>query len=404
MSGEVRVTIAQGWYEDPSDAAHFRWWDGLAWTQHLQPKQAQPAPTPVPVLTVAAPAAVVEAPVYVATAALAAVSNAPVARFPWETDAASGATLVATVAAPVAPVMKAVPAEPVAPIAPIAPIETVQAAPQLRVPTRTGPDLRTRVPAQALLERLADLQAIGGFALDIDYTKVRIGDDARSWYLGALGERRVGKLLTQLGPEWAVLNSVPVGSSTSDIDHIVIGPGGVFTINTKNHSGATVWVRGRGLMVNGQKQRYLAHTTHEAERAAKKLSQATGIRVPVTGVLAFVGLKKLDIREAPHAEGIGIALWHERELVKRLTNSPRVLDQQQVQAIVDVANNPHVWHVRPRPQRDVSALERDFEVLEQGVRHQDRIVARRKVLGGTIIPVGLLAAAFGAWALWSSTR
>jgi hypothetical protein len=260
------------------------------------------------------------------------------------------------------------------------------------------------VPAQALLERLADLQAIGGFALDIDYHKVRISDDARSWYLGALGERRVGKLLQQLGSEWTVLNSVPVGSSTSDIDHIVIGPGGVFTMNTKNHSGATVWVRGHGLMVNGQKQRYLAHTTHEAQRAAKKLSQATGIRVPVTGVLAFVGLKKLDIREAPHAEGVGIALWHERELVKRLTNSPRVLDQQQLQAIVAVANNPHVWHVRPRPQRDVSALERDFEVLERGVRHQDRIVARRKVIAGTIIPVGLAAVAFGLVALWLSSH
>jgi hypothetical protein len=398
MSGEVRVTIAQGWYEDPSDAAHFRWWDGLAWTQHLQPRQAEPAPTASSVMTVAAPAVVVEAPAYVTSAAPAAAASAPVARFPWEMAAASGAAAVATVIAPVVPVRQVAQAQRVAPV------ETVRAAAQLQVPTRTGPDLRTRVPAQALLERLADLQAIGGFALDIDYHKVRISDDARSWYLGALGERRVGKLLQQLGSEWTVLNSVPVGSSTSDIDHIVIGPGGVFTINTKNHSGATVWVRGHGLMVNGQKQRYLAHTTHEAQRAAKKLSQATGIRVPVTGVLAFVGLKKLDIREAPHAEGVGIALWHERELVKRLTNSPRVLDQQQLQAIVAVANNPHVWHVRPRPQRDVSALERDFEVLERGVRHQDRIVARRKVLAGTIIPVGLAAVAFGLVALWLSSH
>ena len=350
-------------------------------------------------MTVAAPAAVVvEAPAYVATVAPAAVESAPIARFPWEADAASGATVVATVAAPAVPVMQ------VAPVEYVAPVETVRAAPQLQVPTRTGPDLRTRVPAQALLERLADLQAIGGFALDIDYTKVRISDDARSWYLGALGERRVGQLLKQLGPEWTVLHSVPVGSSTSDIDHIVIGPGGVFTINAKNHSGATVSADAHGLLVNGQKQRCLPNTMNEAERAATRLSRGTGIRVPVTGVLAFVGVKKIDIREEPRAEGVGIALWSENELVKRIANSPRVLDQQQVQAIVAVANNPHLWHVRPRPQRDVSALERDFEVLEQGVRHQDRRAARAEGAGRHPHSRRGARGGFGVWTLWSSTQ
>ncbi|MBG6212216.1 hypothetical protein RCH23_000129 [Cryobacterium sp. CAN_C3] len=44
-------------------------------------------------------------------------------------------------------------------------------------------------------------------------------------------------MLSKLGPEWTVLHAVPVGSGSSDIDHVVIGPAGVFTINTKNHTG-----------------------------------------------------------------------------------------------------------------------------------------------------------------------
>ena len=54
-------------------------------------------------------------------------------------------------------------------------------------------------------------------------------------------------MLAQLGPEWTVLHSVPVGRGKSDIDHIAIGPPGVFTINTKFSPGKDVWVAGRGM-------------------------------------------------------------------------------------------------------------------------------------------------------------
>lgn len=62
------------------------------------------------------------------------------------------------------------------------------------------------------------------------------------WYKGALGEIAVGRLLERLGAEWTVLHAVPVGTGASDIDHILIGPAGVFTLNTKNHTDQAVWV------------------------------------------------------------------------------------------------------------------------------------------------------------------
>ena len=73
----------------------------------------------------------------------------------------------------------------------------------------------------------------------------------------------------------------PVGKGDSDIDHVVIGPGGVFTINTKNHSGQKVWVAGRIFLVNGQKQPHLRNAGHEAQRASRLLSAAAGFRVDV---------------------------------------------------------------------------------------------------------------------------
>lgn len=106
-----------------------------------------------------------------------------------------------------------------------------------------------------------------------------------------LGEIAVGQILGRLAPEWTVLHAVPVGAGVSDIDHVLIGPAGVFTLNTKNHAGKTVWVADRAVMIDGHKQHYLSHSRHEAARAEKRLSAAVGEPALVTPVLVifFVG-------------------------------------------------------------------------------------------------------------------
>ncbi|MGJ9403557.1 nuclease-related domain-containing protein [Arthrobacter sp. KK5.5] len=63
-----------------------------------------------------------------------------------------------------------------------------------------------------------------------------LGPDNRPWYQVAFAEIRTGHILASLAPEWAVLHAVPVGAGTADIDHVLIGPAGVFTLNTKDHN------------------------------------------------------------------------------------------------------------------------------------------------------------------------
>jgi len=54
---------------------------------------------------------------------------------------------------------------------------------------------------------------------------------------GAAGEERVGGILEQLAVqgEWQVIHDVTLGHG--NVDHILIGPGGVFTVETKSHPG-----------------------------------------------------------------------------------------------------------------------------------------------------------------------
>lgn len=61
-------------------------------------------------------------------------------------------------------------------------------------------------------------------------------DEANRWLRGAEGERAVGAVCAELEADgWHAIHDVSLGRG--NIDHILIGPGGIFTIETKSHSG-----------------------------------------------------------------------------------------------------------------------------------------------------------------------
>jgi len=66
-----------------------------------------------------------------------------------------------------------------------------------------------------------------------------------NWAGGALGERWTGKQLRRLPREWVVLHDRWLGRS--NLDHLVIGPGGVFALDSKNWPGR-VTVSGDGVL------------------------------------------------------------------------------------------------------------------------------------------------------------
>jgi hypothetical protein len=59
---------------------------------------------------------------------------------------------------------------------------------------------------------------------------------AERWLRGAEGERAVGAVLAQLEDVgWKALHDISLGRG--NVDHVLIGPGGIFTIETKSHPG-----------------------------------------------------------------------------------------------------------------------------------------------------------------------
>jgi hypothetical protein len=60
----------------------------------------------------------------------------------------------------------------------------------------------------------------------------------RAWRPGAAGERRTARLLAPLERRgWAVLHDLAIPGTQANIDHVVIGPGGVLVIDSKQYRG-----------------------------------------------------------------------------------------------------------------------------------------------------------------------
>jgi hypothetical protein len=188
--------------------------------------------------------------------------------------------------------------------------------------------------------------------------------DAESWYLGALGEIGVGRLLAQLGPEWLVLHSVPFGSAETDIDHLVVGPRGIFTLNTKNHHRASIWVVDSHMRVDNFPNRHLQASMGEAGRVAERLKRKTGAAHVVTPVLVMVSPSSInDKRDRLNRRP---AVIPDSQLIRWLQQHPTTATADEVQLLKLVAEEPDTWHVDPHAAESLRVMHR-FERLHASV-------------------------------------
>lgn len=202
-------------------------------------------------------------------------------------------------------------------------------------------DLRERPAAYEVirecLARQSQLPPRSALAKLFGFSPIR--DDDAGWYTGALGEQAVARQLARLGPEWTVLHAIPVGAGDSDIDHLLIGPPGVFSLNTKRHKGKKIWIADHRILVAGQKVDHLRNTRFEASRASKLLSRALGHTVQVTGALVFVATEQITMRAHP----ADVLILTEGSLVRSFKKLKPRLQLDEVAAIANVAVRGSTW-------------------------------------------------------------
>jgi hypothetical protein len=160
----------------------------------------------------------------------------------------------------------------------------------------------------------------------------------RAWSRGAAGEETVAGQLWKLGEGWRVIHSVPVGRRDTDIDHVVIGPAGVFTLNTKNHLGKRVTIYDKTIYVNGQQQPYLAKSRAEGKRASKLLSTACNFQVTAKPVLVIMAGELVFKNRPPDVFVVG-----RKKVSSWFSGLPAQLTTADIETIYAAARRRSTW-------------------------------------------------------------
>lgn len=199
-------------------------------------------------------------------------------------------------------------------------------------------------------DHLDDSAAVPGRHLapllpDRDLAANRPGTESTLRVLPRLGrgDESVARKLTKLGGAWRILHTVPVGHNDTEVDHLLIGPGGVFTVTIVRASDASVWISGDSVTINGQYQPVVRNGRFEARRAGRLLSAATSREVTGHSLVAFVGTAKgaLHVEEQPR-DG-AVVLLAVADLVGYLNGLPEELESAEIDAVYAAARHLSTW-------------------------------------------------------------
>ncbi len=151
-----------------------------------------------------------------------------------------------------------------------------------------------------------------------------------AWSAGAAGEERVADALLgleQLG--WVIMHDVAwPGRPRANLDHVLIGPGGVLIVDTKNWSGTVTVDTTRGLRCNGYRKAKEVTALEAARQAVLPLVPSLDPDV-VAGIICLAAQDQEPVRLNGGTVVVGRA-----QLRQHLLDLPPVLAAQ---GVVDVA-------------------------------------------------------------------
>jgi Nuclease-related domain len=131
---------------------------------------------------------------------------------------------------------------------------------------------------------------------------------------GAKGEEQVGGLLDGLaGAEWRVMHDVSFGHG--NVDHVLVGPAGVFTVETKSHPGPV-----RVGQVHGR-------TLSQAQAQRRAIERVTGVNVEPLLVFSHAWVDR------PMARRKGVRVLPARMLSGYLARGGATLSQEEIDRV-----------------------------------------------------------------------
>jgi Nuclease-related domain len=150
---------------------------------------------------------------------------------------------------------------------------------------------------------------------------------------GATGEEQVGGLLEVLSERgWRVIHDASLGRG--NVDHILIGPPGIFTIETKSHPGPVTVTR-----VHGE-------TLRQAQAQRRAIEHVSGLEVEPLIVFSRAWVDR------PMARRKGVRVVPARMLLGHLAKLPETLSDEEIDHAHELIAQALLEHAaRARPAR-----------------------------------------------------
>jgi hypothetical protein len=158
----------------------------------------------------------------------------------------------------------------------------------------------------------------------------------RIWSKGAKGEKIVAKKLKKLPKKYTAIRDVKIPNLGGDIDHVVVGPTGIYVIETKNYKPTYIpdedcWYHtsGRVSPLNPAKQVKLQASKLNdflVRKLGKKLSKTT--INPVISPINHNLIIKNDIKS--------YEIVYPEDLVSYLSHQKKILSSKEVKEIINI--------------------------------------------------------------------
>ncbi|GAA2679889.1 MULTISPECIES: hypothetical protein [Actinoplanes] len=169
--------------------------------------------------------------------------------------------------------------------------------------------------------------------------------------MDAAGARALTRL-DRLGASWHIVDWPRADLSQSYYEpdptddragFLAIGPGGVYAVTVADHGRSRVLIAGDVVQINGKRPAYVAEARRDARRAAKALSAAVGLNVPVTPVLTFVGSGVISVHGLPK----DCLVATDKQLDRLLLAGGARISAATASKLSEVAHNPGTWSNAP---------------------------------------------------------
>jgi hypothetical protein len=214
--------------------------------------------------------------------------------------------------------------------------------------------------------------------------------ESRDRFEDALEEFEVCWELSRLGGGAHVFHAVPTSLHGATVDHLVIGPAGVFAIHAARTRGHDVTVTARAFIVAGHRRQDLRLLEQSIGIVERCLAEAGDIEVRASGVLVVASPRTLTVGERPK----DVVVLGPSALARWAARQPVALSDDEVAALAATASRESTWFGAPAHECVTREQRERFEAVHRERSHA-RLVRRIWLLALMLGLVGVM--------VWSAT-